>query len=192
MPDGHYINSTGTTSIDWPDLPPTARTAHVLPQLDPHSLVSIGVLCDHDCIATFDKKSVQIHRHNKQILHGMRLPNGLWSLPLYSPREQANALFPEQTQRDLIQWLHAAAFSPSISTFLEAVEQNFFVTWPNLTPKVIRRYLKPSVATDSTGSKSNSLTPLTLPPTYHHTRSNGSNRSLELSSFTVVLSTQPF
>ena len=147
MPDGHYINSTGTTSIDWPDLPPTARTAHVLPQLDPHSLVSIGVLCDHDCIATFDKKSVQIHRHNKQILHGIRLPNGLWSLPLYSPQEQANALFPEQTQRDLIQWLHAAAFSPSISTFLEAVERNFFVTWPNLTPKVIRRYLKPSVAT---------------------------------------------
>ena len=147
MPDGHYINSTGTTSIDWPDLPPTARTAHVLPQLDPLSLVSIGVLCDHDCIATFDKKSVQIHRHNKQILHGIRLPNGLWSLPLYSPQEQANALFPEQTQRDLIQWLHAAAFSPSISTFLEAVEQNFFVTWPNLTPKVIRRYLKPSVAT---------------------------------------------
>ena len=147
MPDGHYINSTGTTSIDWPDLPPTARTAHVLPQLDPHSLVSIGVLCDHDCIATFDKKSVQIHQHNKQILHGICLPNGLWSLPLYSPQEQANALFPEQTQRDLIQWLHAAAFSPSISTFLEAVERNFFVTWPNLTPKVIRRYLKPSVAT---------------------------------------------
>ena len=147
MPDGHYINSTGTTSIDWPDLPPAARTAHILPQLDPHSLVSIGVLCDHDCIATFDKKSVQIHRHNKQILHGIRLPNGLWSLPLYSPQEQANALFPEQTQRDLIQWLHAAAFSPSISTFLEAVERKFFVTWPNLTPKVIRRYLKPSVAT---------------------------------------------
>ena len=195
----------------------------------------------------------------------MRLPNGLWSLPLYSPQEQANALFPEQTQRDLIQWLHAAAFSPSISTFLEAVERNFFVTWPNLTPKVIRRYLKPSVATvkghlnqqrqrhrkplhvtptpiptrthtiyaatldptqptgnsfsdltgrfpiqsnrganyifvlydyDSnailTGSKSNSLTPLTLPPAYLHTRSNGSNRSLALSSFTVVLSTQPF
>ena len=88
MPDGHYINSTGTTSIDWPDLPPTARTAHVLPQLDPHTLVSIGVLCDHDCIATFDKKSVQIHRHNKQILHSMRLPKGLWSLPLYSPRNK--------------------------------------------------------------------------------------------------------
>ena len=79
MPDGHYINSTGSTSIDWPDLPPTARTAHVLPQLDPHSLVSIGVLCDHDCIATFDKKPVQIHQHNKQILHGIRLPNGLWT-----------------------------------------------------------------------------------------------------------------
>ena len=42
--------------------------------------------------------------------------------------------------------LHAAAFSPSISTFLEAAERNFFVTWPNLTPKVIRWYLQPSLA----------------------------------------------
>ena len=41
----------------------------------------------------------------------------------------------------------SAAFSPSISTFLEAIERNFFVTWPNLTPKVIRRYLQPSLAT---------------------------------------------
>ena len=43
--------------------------------------------------------------------------------------------------------LHAAAFSPSISTFLEATERNFFVTWPNLTPQVIRRYLQPSIST---------------------------------------------
>ena len=147
LPDGHHINSTGTTSIDWPDLPPTARTPHVLPQLNPHSLISIGVLCNHDCIATFDKESVQIHRHNIPILHGKRLPNSLWSLPLYSHQPQANTLFPKQTQRDLVQWLHAAAFSPSISTFLEATERNFFATWSNLTPQVICRYLQSSVAT---------------------------------------------
>ena len=127
--------------------PPTARTTHVLPQLDPHSLISIGVLCDHDCIATFHKESVQIHRHNTPILQGPCLPNSLWSLPLYSQQPQANTLFPEQTQRDLIQWLHATAFSPSISTFLEATERNFFVTWPNLTPQVIRRYWQPFFAT---------------------------------------------
>ena len=147
LPNGHHINCTGTTSIDWPDLPPTARTAHVLPQLNPHSLISIGVLCDDDCIATFDKESVKIHQHNTPILQGHRLPNGLWSLPLYSHQPQANALFPEQTQRDLVQWLHAAAFSPSISSFLEATEQKVFATWPNLTPQVIHRYLQPSVAT---------------------------------------------
>ena len=98
LPDGHHINSTRTTSIDWPALPPTARTAHVLPQLDPHSLISIGVLCDHDCIATFDKESVQILQHNTPILQGPCLPNGLWSLPLCSQQPQANAQFPKQTQ----------------------------------------------------------------------------------------------
>ena len=95
----------------------------------------------------FDKESVRIHRHNTPILQGHRLPNGLWSLPLSSHQPQANALFLEQTKRDLVQWLQAAAFRPSISTSLEATERNFFATWPNLTPEVICRYLQPSIAT---------------------------------------------
>ena len=69
-PNGHHINSTGTTSIECAALPPTTRTAHVLPQLDPHSLISNGVLCDHNCIATFDKELLQIHQHNTPILQG--------------------------------------------------------------------------------------------------------------------------
>ena len=44
---------------------------------------------------------------------------------------------PLPSYQDLVQWLHAAAFSPSISTFLDAVEHNFFTTWPNLTPQII-------------------------------------------------------
>ena len=31
--------------------------------------------------------------------------------------------------------------------FLRGHRTNIFVTWPNLTPQVIRRYLQPSVAT---------------------------------------------
>ena len=49
MPNGHHIQSIGTTNINWPTLPNTAIKAHILPDLNPHSLVSIGILCDHDC-----------------------------------------------------------------------------------------------------------------------------------------------
>ena len=50
-------------------------------------------------------------------------------------------------QQQLVQWLHAAAFSPSPSTFLNAIQHNFFATWPGLTPDIVRRYLPPSDAT---------------------------------------------
>ena len=149
MPNGQQIQSIGTTNIDWPTLPSTATKAHILPDLNPHSLVSIGVLCDHDCTATFNKHAVTIHRHNQPILTGLRLPNGLWSLPLHptNTQHQANTLFTPQTQQKLVQWLHAAAFSPSTSTFIDAIQRNFFATWPGLTPDIVRRYLPQSDAT---------------------------------------------
>ena len=99
-------------------------------------------------MATFNKHAVTIHRHNQPILTGPRLPNSLWSLPLHPDQTQhhANTLFTPQTQQKLVQWLHAAAFSPSTSTFLDAIKRNFFATWPGLTPDIVRRYLPPSEA----------------------------------------------
>ena len=44
MPNGNHIQSIGTTNIPLPNLPNTATTAHILPELNPYSLVSIGVL----------------------------------------------------------------------------------------------------------------------------------------------------
>ena len=149
MPNSQQIQSIGTTNIDWPTLPSTATKAHILPDLNPHSLVSIGVLCDHDCTATFTKHAVTIHRHNQPILTGPRLPNGLWSLllqPVHT-QHQANTLFTPQTQQKMVQWLHAAAFSPSTSTFIDAIQCNFFATWPGLTPDIVWRYLPPSDTT---------------------------------------------
>ena len=126
MPNGHHIQSIGTTNINWPTLPNTATKAHILPELNPHSLVNIGVLCDHDCTATFTKHTATIHCHNQPILTGPRLPNGLWSLPLHHDQTQhhANTLFTPKTQQQLVQWLHAAAFSPSPRTFLDAIQRN--------------------------------------------------------------------
>ena len=149
MPNGQHIRSIGTTNINWPTLPSTATKTHILPDLNPHSLVSIGVLCNHDCTATFNKHAVTIHRHNQPIITGPRLPNSLWSLPLHpdQTQHQANTLFTPQTQQKMVQWLHAAAFSPSSSTFLDAIQQNFFATWPGLTPDIVRRYLPPSEVT---------------------------------------------
>ena len=149
MPNGSHIQSSSTTNIPWPNLPSTATKAHILQELNPHSLGSIGVLCDHNCMATFDKHAVTIHHHNQPILTGLRLPNGLWTLPLPHDRTKHHAytLFTPKTQQQLVHWLHAAAFSPSPSTFLDAIQRNFFATWPSLTADIVQRHLTQTDAT---------------------------------------------
>ena len=41
---------------------------------------------------------------------------------------------------DLPNCLHGACFSSVNSTFLTAVENNYFVTWPGLTPKLLQKH----------------------------------------------------
>ena len=48
--------------------------------------------------------------------------------------------------QDQINYLYAACFSPPKSTFLHAILQGFFVTFPNLTAKLVSKYLIKSIA----------------------------------------------
>ena len=52
----------------------------------------------------------------------------------------------KQTHTELAQYLHAAAFSPVMSTFKTAIKKNFFKSWPGLTPEVLK-HLPKSVST---------------------------------------------
>jgi hypothetical protein len=49
-----------------------AKTAHVLDGITNASLISIGQLCDDDCIAVLDKKLIKIFKNKKCILMGKR------------------------------------------------------------------------------------------------------------------------
>ena len=51
------------------------------------------------------------------------------------------------TQQQLAQWLHAVAFSPSPRTFVDAIQRNFFATWPGLTANIVQCYLTQTDAT---------------------------------------------
>ena len=44
----------------------------------------------------------------------------------------------KKTHTELVQYLHAAAFSPVKSTFEKAIKKKFFKTWPGLTPAVLK------------------------------------------------------
>jgi hypothetical protein len=84
------IRVTHTCTINIPGVPHAACSGHIFPQLKT-PLVSIGQLCDHDCIATFDKTRVVITQHNATLLTGFRSPTtNLWQLPLTTDTSHNN------------------------------------------------------------------------------------------------------
>ena len=58
-------------------LTPKARVTFNFDNLQIVALISIGQLCDDDCIAIFSKYDVQIVKHNEIIIKGTQTINGL-------------------------------------------------------------------------------------------------------------------
>ena len=48
---------------------------------------------------------------------------------------------------DLAEFLHGACFAPVLSTWIIAIQNNHFLTWPGRTEKLVRKYLFPSLVT---------------------------------------------
>lgn len=127
--------------------------------------MAVGPLCDDNCIVTFDKEKVTVGKNGIAILEGPRTPhNGLWNLSI----DHVKALLPKapaapsiqlhqstinvitnkkKTIEELVQFLHASCCNPSPSTFIVAVKNGNFITWPGLTAELIEKYLPPSSAT---------------------------------------------
>ena len=134
-----------------------AQSAHIFKDITTGSLVSMGQLCNHDCVAIFTKYDVNILKHNQVIITGLQdWTNGLWNIPLgpcpstqqsptLSHPNQANGILRQDiTKRELAQYFHAAAFSPVKSTFLDAIDNSHFTSWPGLSASLISKHLPQS------------------------------------------------
>ena len=53
----------------------------------------------------------------------------------------------DHKKEELAQFLHAAVFSPVLSTFIKAIDNGHFVSWPGLTTKLVKRHLTNILAT---------------------------------------------
>jgi hypothetical protein len=139
-----------------------AQTGHIFEDLT-GSLISIGQLCDDDCIALFSKYHVDIIKDGKVIIKGKRnATNGLWNIPL-APKSSpapptppfalhqfnlANSMIrTNKTKGELAAFLHGCAFSPSTSTFIRAIRRGHFSSWPGLSESLIKKHLPKSLAT---------------------------------------------
>jgi hypothetical protein len=152
MPTGMTIQSSHTCSFLLTDLPPQARQAHILPGLVYNSLISVGQLCDNECSVILTQDQVMVSRNGKDVMYGSRDPKSrLWRVNLNQKMNtkiaQCNHAHDNNNQKDLINYLHAACFSPVKSTWIEAIKNGFFSSWPGLNEHSVEKYLSKSTST---------------------------------------------
>ena len=165
LPNGEKLKNTHECYLPIPELPTESITARIFPGLHTASLLSIGQLCDVGCEATFVKNNLKITYQNKIIVTGDRnFHTGMWEvtlpqspdtltgnqkIPLLPPpnppcaKQQPNihSVFRLSTTSSAILYLHAAALFPVKTTWLRAIKNNFFSSWPFLTYAAVSKYL---------------------------------------------------
>ena len=147
LPDEATISSSHEADLPIYALSNAAKKVRIFPDLSSSSLLSIGQLCDDNCIALFHKDILQIIKNNKVILEGLRnRTDGLWDVPLpvlSPPMESANAIIRKnKSKRQLAEYYHACAFSPVLRTFAEAINNGNFHSWPGLQELALHKHLK--------------------------------------------------
>ena len=150
--------SQGTLPIS---LSRDSTTVHIFDDDDLRnaSLISLGQLCDDDCTVHLDKNKLLVFKNKKKIIQGTRNhTDGLWDV--HFPTKQLTEHYAkraikgskhlnliihrDKTKQELAAYLHACAFSPPKSTFLNAIANNNFITWPGLSTSLIRRMVLPT------------------------------------------------
>jgi hypothetical protein len=158
MPNGAGLESSHTCQLHVPTIPAAARDGHILPGLASHSLLSIAKFCDHGCDVRFSKDYCRIYLDDRLLLEGPRDPQtNLWLLPLCpnpsplhpqdAPAHVSYHAHQTSSKSELLQYLHACAYSPVPSTWKKAIDNNQYVTWPGLTTKAVTHHLPKSMAT---------------------------------------------
>ena len=151
-------NKVGTLPLH-PSLSTKAKTAYVFPHLKNESLLSVGQICDDDCKVLFTKNDVKVIKDDKIIIQGQRSPTDkLYNVHLPQPSNNNTLqstkcntinyiIRKDKSKTDLARYLHACAFSPSLSTFTQAIKNGNFITWPGIQNLNFKQLLGTPLAT---------------------------------------------
>jgi hypothetical protein len=160
LPGSSSIQATHSGQLPFhSSLSTKAKTAHVLDGITNSSLVSMGQLCDDNCIAVLDKRKLQVFKNNECILQGARnQTDGLWDIAIPSTntystsnktpvKQHANAIIRKDLSKtQLAQYLYGCCGSPVVSTFKKAIKNGNFITWPGIDTLSLDAHLPKSIA----------------------------------------------
>ena len=158
QPDGTPIVATKTCMLKLTNLPEAARKAHKFPQLAGNALISIPVLCDNGCEVKLTREKITVSKDGQEIIEGKRdEETRLWRIRLEEEapvpenndgiKHHINAMIPDGTVQDAVNFMHRALFSPTTSTLIKAIDNGNLATWPMLTSDNIKKHLSKSEAT---------------------------------------------
>ena len=148
------MRTTEAANVTLPGFSDDACAAHVFPALASGSLISTGQLCDDNCWVVLDANTAIVTRTkpiitDTPILIANRDPHGdkLWHIPFSNDTNKpvnhqgsVNNVAPTTTVPDHVAWLHAAMFSPALSTLCTAIDAGRLTTFPTITSTSVRRY----------------------------------------------------
>ena len=148
LPNGNIINSSHARLCPGlKELPEKARTAHAFPNLKSGALISVPQLCDHDCTVVFHKEEASVICNNKIAMKAKRCKR----IRLWCANEETAAEQQEQQpvnslnniialpDKERTRFLHAALFSPPISTIRNALQNGCLKTWPHADAKHLNK-----------------------------------------------------
>jgi hypothetical protein len=170
---GHLSQTTATAQLSFDTIRPEARIAHILPALQPNSVLSVKQLADNAYITIFhphgigvtvhDEKDVKLTLQQTALLQGWRDRQGLWQVALKptvtnlntdtiamdrpTPTEVINNVYELPSTQELVAYLHAVLGYPTKATLLEAARRGFLATFPGLTIENINKFFPESVET---------------------------------------------
>ena len=110
-----------------------SKHTFVLDALPAGTLISLGQLCDDDCIAIFTKYDVQIIKEGQVLIQGERnKTSGLWHINNqqqpeannYKEHEAYDIINSRTTKHQLAKYHHACALSPAILTWTKATKKS--------------------------------------------------------------------
>jgi hypothetical protein len=175
IPNGRKMKSTHICNITIPGLP-YILTGHIVPHLIVASLMGIRPLCNAGCTVTLDRDKCDVIYNGNIILQGYKdeLTN-LWTLLINgmsttrtalpqsapgvdcAPHTMRPAILPSITLANFthsikrrangVKFAHQLLCNPKIVTLIKKVRKGFLKGCPNLSEKLILKYLNPSLAT---------------------------------------------
>jgi hypothetical protein len=133
--------------------PHQARKVHILHGLVHNSRISVGQLCASGCDVTFTREKEEVTKDEKCVMSGLHhTQSRLWKVNLNKSMKLArnaecSRAHDNSIHKELINYLHAACFSPVKSTWIQAIKNGNFTSWSRLTEKAVDKHLSKSTAT---------------------------------------------